>query len=661
MFVEIDTEGGGIKENDTITECIMRDEVKVNWLNKAALILGKSRPFSRWCNTVGITILFLMVCLTFIDVVLRYIFSQPIKGTYELTGLMLVLVVFLGIAYAQDEKLHVAVDVITDRLSPTARLVVETITTILSIGIFGILIWRSFAHVLYLLKVGAIHAPLVPVPSAPFAAIIVLGCTLLCLLLLRGLFNNMAEALRLHLRGYLWLLMFGIPILVVILAILWMQPTLWQLSLPVVGIIGIAFSLLLFFAGIPISFALMMTGFLFLAHVSGPGAALDVVGVELYRVTTTYVWAVIAFFVLMGFFALFAGFGEDLYYTAYKWLGRMPGGLAMATVGACTGFAAIVGDPMSVTATMGVTSLPEMRRYKYDDRLSSGVIAAGATIGPMIPPSVSFIIYAILTQQSIGKLFIAGIVPGLLLAIAFMALIYLRCRLNPSLGPPGGGSSWRERLVSLKAAGPVVILFLLVIGGIYAGIFTPCEGGAIGAVGAVIIGLIMRRFTWQKFNNALLGAGKVIAMTFLILVGAVLFTRFVGFCNLSGVITQFVTGLTVPSFAIVLLILLVFLVLGFVIDTLPLILIGIPIVHPVVVALGYDPIWFTVLMVLTIHLGMITPPVGLNIFTLKGVAKDIPIGTIYRGVFPFVLATLVVVGLILILPPLATWLPNLLY
>ena len=632
-----------------------------NWLSKADRALGKVSLFTRWVNTVGLGVFFLMLCLNFADVFLRYVFNRPMLGVKEITGVMLVLMASLAIAYTHSEKRHVAVEVITGRLSPKARLVMNTITTLIGIGVFGILVWRSAVHFLWFLKMGTISTYAIKIPAAPFAAVITLGCTLLLLLLLRDLLNNVAEGLRLRFRGYLWLLMFGIPILLLVLAIFWMQPTLWQLSLPTVGIIGVACSLVFIFTGMPIAFALILTGFLFVGHIRGTYTALDMVGTELYTTLSNYLWAVIAFFVLMGFFCLFARFGEDIYHSAYKWIGHMRGGLAVATIGASTAMAGIVGDNLSVVSTMGTVALPEMRKYKYHDRLSSGTIAAGSTIGPMIPPSMGFILYGILTEQSIGKLFIAGVIPGLLLAIAFAATIYLRCRYNPELGPPGGRSTWGERLVSLKAGGPIAALFLLVIGGIYAGIFTPTEGGGIGAAGAVIIGLAMRRFTWQNFNSALLGAGRIMGMIFLILVGAMMFTRFIAWCNLSDVVKQFMTGLALPPATIVLLILLIFLALGFVIDIMPLILIGVPIFHPVAIALGYDPVWFTVLVVLIIQVGLITPPFAVILFALKGVAKDIPIGTIFRGVFPFVLATVVVAGLIFILPPLATWLPNLLY
>ena len=636
-----------------------RKTTQANRLDKVISGLGKVGIVSSWCNTVGVSVLFLTVILTFADVLLRYLFNSPIRGAFETTGLMMIVAVFLGIAYSQKEKGHVGVDAITQRLSTTGQLTMGVITTLIGIGVFTIVTWQAVVLTLSFWERGAIHSPNAPFPIAPFAGIIAFGSALLLLALVLDFLVDLFEALKRSLKAHLWLLMFGIPVALGVFAVFWMRPTLWQIEPVTIGVIGVVCSLLFLLTGMPIAFALILTGFLFIGHLQGSAAALDIIGSQLYRVTSNYIWAVIAFFVLMGCLCLFNRFGEDLYYAAHKWLGRISGGLAMATVAACTAFSAIVGDPISVTAAMGATALPEMRRYKYDDYLTSGVIAAGSTLGPMIPPSLTFIIYAILTEQSIGKLFIAGIIPGLLLAISFMGIVYLRCRLNPSLGPRGPVTTWGEKMSTFKAGGPIVILFVLVIGGIYGGIFTPLEGGGIGAVGAVIIGLIMRRLTWRTFNLALLSAGKIIAMVFLLLIGAMIFTRFVAFCNLPDVVTQFMTSLALPHIVIVLIILLIFFILGFIMDTNPLVLIFVPILHPVAMAMGYDPIWFTVLVVLIINVGMITPPVGISLFALKGVAKEIPIATIYRGVMPFVLATLVVVAIIIIVPGAATALPNL--
>lgn len=628
--------------------------------SKVALILDKTSLVSRWSHMVGVGILFLMACVTFADVLLRYIFSRPLTGTTEVTELMLVMVVYLGIAHTHYKKGHVAVDVIIDRLRPKARLVMDTIITVFSVGVFFILAWQSSREFLWVLETGAQHSHYLYTPKVPSMVAMFFGCTMVSLLLLRDLFSNVAEGLRLHLNGQLWLLMFGIPFLVLVLAIPWMQPGLWHLNLATVAVIGLIFSLLFFFLGMPISFVLVMISILFIAHIRGLQVAFDIVGVELFRTTASYIWAAVAFFVLMGYFSLVAGFGRDLYYVTYKWLGHIHGGLTSAIIAACTAFSSMVGDALSSIITIGAVSLPEAKRYHYDNRLSVGAIAAGAIIGPLIPPSITFIFYGALTGMSIGKLFIAGIIPGLLLSGAFVLTSYIWCRSQPGIGPPGERIAWRERIVSLKLVGPVALLFLLVVGGIYAGVFTPSEGGGIGATCVVLIGLAMRRFTWQKFNSALLEAGKVISMLFLIIVGATMFARFAVLCNLPELVRESVATLNLAPAGIIITFLLAFFILGFFINVSALVLIGVPIVHPIAVGIGVDPIWFAVLLVMVVNVGMITPPVGAVLFALKGVAKDVSIGAIYAGVIPFILATVVVVCLIFILPPLATWLPSIL-
>jgi tripartite ATP-independent transporter DctM subunit len=632
----------------------------MNRLNKAIQAMDKVAVFSSWCNSVGIAIVFLTVCLTFVDVILRYIFNRPIIGVYELVSMLMVAVAYLGIAHTQDEKAHVAADLVTARLAPKSRLIVETTAIILSIGLFIILIWRSAVQTSWFLETGNQASRFIPLPTAPFAGVIVLGCTLLCLILIRDLLKNSAEALKLQFRGYQWLIMFGVPIVVTVLAALWMLPGLWQMSKGIVAILGATFFVVFLFTGMPASFSLILTGLIFLGHIVGTGSMFNIVSADIFRSTATYTWAVLAFFVLMGYMCLTSRLGEDLYHMAYKWLGRISGGMAVATVAACAAFGAIVGEALSPTITFGAVALPEMRKYKYSDVLSCGSIVGGATLGPIIPPSLSFIIYGVLTGESIGRLFVGGIIPGLLFAVIMVLVIYFWCRFKPNAGPRGEPSTWGEKIKSTRSGLPIFILFVLVIGGIYAGIFTPTEGGAIGAVLAFVIGLVMRRWSWQKINTAFLETGKVVAMVFLMIFGATLFTRFGEYCNLTILITDFLTGLNVSPNILVLFILVVFFILGFPVDILPLVLIGVPLVYPITTAMGVDPIWFAVMLCITIGVGEITPPVGVVLYAMKHVAK-VPINIVFWGALPFVLATMFGIALLFFFPSLVTWLPNLLY
>jgi len=647
--------------NECTKEIQVKESSLLTGLAKIITILNKIGKVSRWANLVGLITFFLMILFNFVNVILRYFFNRPIIGDKEITSVLLVVVVGLGIAYTQSQKGHVTVDIITNFVSSRVKLIMNTITSLIGIGLFAIILWRSIVQFIWFWQQNTINTYTIQIPSAPFEAVILLGLVLMLLLLIRDFTANLIDCIKQCINIATWLMMLGIFVVVVALGILWMQPGLWEMNLATVGILGVVVSLIFLFSGMPISFALILSSFLFIGHIRGVATAFDTMGTTLYATFSNYLWAVLAFFVIMGFFCLWAKFGEDLYRSAHKWIGHISGGLGIATIAACTAMASIVGDTLSVVSTMATVALPEMKKFKYNDGLSTGAVAAGATIGPMIPPSMGFIMYGIITQQSIGKLFIAGIIPGILLALAFSLTIYIQCRKNPLLGPPSEKSSWKDRFVSLKAGGPVVVLFLLVIGGIYVGAFTPTEGGAVGAAGALIIGLFMRRLNKEKIMESLLGAGKIIAMVFLIIYGATLMTRFIAWCNLGEIVRQSITALSLPHFAIALLIFLVFFILGFIIDIMPIFLIGIPIFHPIMISMGYDPIWVALELTALIQLGLITPPVATNLFAIKGVAQTVPISVIYKGIWPFVMATLSVVIILFLLPGVVTWLPNLLY
>jgi tripartite ATP-independent transporter DctM subunit len=629
----------------------------VEGLNRAIRALDKVSIFSRWTNVIGVSGFFIMICFSFIDVIMRYVFHSPMRYVTELVEVMMIVSIFLAIAHTQNVKSHVAVDLITSKLSARARLIMEFLTIVLGLGIFAIIIWQTVEEIPWALANNTIHTQSFRVSKAPFLAIIALGSTCLWLLLLRDLLQKVVDAQKLGMKQYQWFLMFTLPVIALALAGLWTQPTMWQTGLTTAGLIGILAALFLFLIGMPISFALLLVSFIFTFHIRGSNIAFDILATDIYRTTGTYSFSAVNFFVLVGYFCLFAGFGTDLYRAAYKWFGHLRGGLAIATVGACTGYAAIVGDSLSATATMGAVALPEMKKYKYDDRLSAGSICGGSFLGPIIPPSVTFVFYGLFTKLSIGDLFVAGIIPGVLIALIFSAIIVVWCRRNPSIGPPGEKSTWVPRIVSLKAGGPVLLLFVLVIGGIYMGVFTPTEGGSIGAMISFLLGLGMRRFTWKNFAEAMLESGKVISMIFLIIIGAVLFTRFAAWCNMSQTISDFFTGLGLSPMIYVILVLVVFIILGAVMDIMPLLLIGVPILHPIAVSLGINPLWFAVLVVLAINLGALTPPVGLILFVYKGMAKDVSMASVYRGALPFVLGIILAMVLIILIPSLATWLP----
>jgi len=627
-------------------------------LIKVIHILDRFNPFVRWLHMAGMGICFLWACFIFTDVILRYVFNRPFAASTTVCELTLLVVVFFGVAYTQLEKGHIAVDAITSRLPPRAAIVLDTTVSLISLVLVGVLIWQGVENTLAFTRTGITGGGMYEIPLSPFAALIPFGCTLLLVMLLRDLLTKMVEAMRLRLGVHIWSLMLGVPVLIMVLLLLWMQPVLPAISPPIVGLIALAALVILVFSGMPIAFVLIILGVVSLGHLTNPVSGFSSVGTGLYWHVADYGWSVIALFILMGFFVIAADIGKDAYDTAYKWVGHIRGGLAATTIGGSTGFAAVCGDDFAAIATMSTIALPEMKRYRYADSLATGAVAAGATLGPMIPPSIGFIVYGILSYQSIGKLFIAGIIPGLLLALSFVAVIYIMCRRNPKLGPPGERSSWGPRLRSLKGSGPILLLFLVVIGGIYAGIFTAMEGGAIGAFMAFFIALVTGRLTRQKFKLALVDGGKFIVSLLFMIVGSMIFSHALAGSNLTRMLAEFIGGLTVHPLVIMGCIMLMYLILGCITSAPIVLILTVPILAPILSGLGFDLIWVGVLLVLLTNLGVITPPYGMGVFLLKGVAKDVDLFTIYRGVIPFVVSSIVVAVLILFFPSLATWLPN---
>jgi tripartite ATP-independent transporter DctM subunit len=630
------------------------------FLDKSINLLNYVGIFSHWTNVIGVSFLFLMIAVTFVDVIMRYIFNRPFLGVVELTEVLMIVAIFMAIAHTQDRKAHIVIDLVTSKLTAKPRLVLEFITNLLGLGLFVILTWRITVQAIFFIGRNQMHSQLMPIPAAPFALIIGLGCACMGLLILRDILKQAIEAGKLKLGWQCWLIIIGIPVLFVVLSWFWMQPDLLKISLPMLGVIGIVFSLVMMMAGMPIALSLIITALLFIGHIKGTEIAFTMIGTELYRNAGTYSWSVLPFFVTMGFVCLNAKFGDDLYFAAYKWLGHLKGGMAIATIGACTGFAAIVGDGVAAVATMGSVAMPQMQKYNYDVRLSSGAIIAGASLGPIIPPSTLFIIYGVLTSVSVGAMFIAGLIPGIIMSFIFIMTIILWCRINPNLAPTGERSSWKERLASLKGIGSVLILFFIVIGGIYLGAFTPTEGGAIGAIGAFLIGLVLKRWRRHNIQQALLDSGKTVSMVFLILAGGLMFTRFMGWCNLSGTITTLIMEAGLSPMIYIWIVLLVLTILGLFIDTMPMMLIGVPIIAPVAKAFGIDPLWFGIVICVAINLGAMTPPVGITLFVMKGMNKEIPMDKIYKGSLPFCIGMLGSLIIIVLVPSLVTWLPDLL-
>ncbi len=419
---------------------------------------------------------------------------------------------------------------------------------------------------------------------------------------------------------------------------------------------GLMFALL--FIGVPIGFAMAIGGVLGMSLIIGLAPALGLFATTAYESTVNYSLSIIPLFILMGSIASRSGLSRELYKAFDTWIGSFRGGLALATIGACGAFAAICGSSLATAATMSKVALPEMRRFHYAESLATGSVAAGGVLGILIPPSVILVLYGILTETSIGDLFIAGFIPGLLTILGFMVAISVVTRIWPGISHPGETSTLRQKLEALGTTWGVLLLFALVIGGIYLGVFTPTEAAGVGAVGAFVISGLRRRLTLQAIREALLETVTTTAMVFVVLIGAITVNNLLIFSGLASALSAFVTGLDLQPLAIIAVILLIYLVMGCIFDSLAMILLTIPIFFPIVQSLGLDPVWFGILVVMVVELGLITPPIGMNVFVIKGMVPEVSLNTIYVGVLPFCVAQVLLIVLIVLFPAIATWLPS---
>lgn len=610
-----------------------------------------------FCFRFCTIILGIMSIPIFCDVVLRYVYGKTIPGIIEIEEFILVCIVFLSMAFLQHKKGHVVIDILVSRFPNWIQPLLDCLVYLLSLVVFVLISYETIKSGFD--KFGELSFALeIPIPIFVFAA--AFGMILMSLVLFQDVFKTVSHVIKI--RKWRWLL-----VIFALIVFLFSLPTIisltqWEPSGLILGCSGMILLFALIFLKMPIAFAMAFVGFLGMWTLTGnANASLSMLGSIPYGEVANFVLCVAPLFIFMGELVYFSGMSDDLFETAYKWLGRLPGGLSMSSIAGCAGFAAVCGDSLATAITMGSVALPEMQKKKYSPSLATGGIAAGGTLGILIPPSVGFIFYALVTEESIGKLFIAGILPGILLTCLFILCIYLIAKMDPSKAPRGEKTTFKEKMISLKGVLPMLGLFVLILGGILGGIFSPTEGGAIGAVGAFVYALFRRRINLKVLKQATSQAAGITCKLIIIIMGVGVLGAFLAATRLPYELAEIVINMQVNRYIVLAAIVMLYLLLGCVLNVIPIILLTMPAIFPTVLALNFDPIWFGVISVLLMEMGQITPPIGIIVFAVSSVAKDVPLETIFRGILPFLLCMIVCIVILTIFPQIALYLPNLIF
>ncbi len=613
-------------------------------------ILTRFAQWIQWPSNIAICVMPIVIC---VDIVMRF-FGKAMLGSIEVQNNLLVLNTFSTIALLQITHTHMGIELIYDNFSDFFKKVADCMVSTLSFSVLCLLAYQAFNT--FVKKTGYLSDELF-IPVQVYYIIPVIGLALACIM---AGFNMIKD---------LWLNFINKRIVEIILGILltcaiiyfpfWYKAADFDISYFALG--GIIFLIMFFllFCKMPIAWVMCTAGAIGLAIVSRSLIpAMSYIGSTPYAAVAQNAFVALPMFVLMGTLILYSGISQDLFECANKWIGHKPGGLGIATIAGCTGFAAVSGDSMATAVTMGSVALPEMEKLKYDNALSTGALAAGGTLGILIPPSSGFIIYGIVTETSIGRLFLAGVIPGLLLASMFMLYIYYVAKTSPEKAPAGQRYPYSERLRSLSGVLPMIALFVLVLGGIILGIFSPTEGGGVGAMGAFLFALAKGKASYANISTALKVAGSLSAKRMSIMIGVGILGYFFAATRLPFEIADWLTGFDLNRYIILAIIIFVFIILGCVMNVMPMLTLILPSLFPSIVALGFDPVWFGVVSVMVMEMGQITPPVGVVVFALAGVATKIPMVTIFRGIVPFLMLIILGVVIVTAFPGLATWLPN---
>lgn len=620
-------------------------------LESLSALIRRTESFCQRLSAIGMYIFMGLVVLTFADVFLRYLFHRPVSGSIEITEMLMSVVLFSSVAYTYWKRGHVSMDIVTGKLTELNRNRLGTVTTFWSLAVVFFCITCMGRYAMTTTDTTSVWN----LPFAPFIWFAVFGCVLLFLAVLSHFLDQLAFVFR-EGGGGSACLMLAIGLVGVAFSVWVAVERLPGIGAPAQGVIGMVYMFTLFFLGMPVAFALMGTSLVFIASLRGLTAALNLYGTAWFSTCSSYTWAPLMFFLLMGFLCFYSRFGEDLYRTARNWCGHMRGGLAIASVCACTALGAVVGDALVGCIAMMTIALPEMRRHGYDDKLAIGTLACSGGIGSLIPPSSNFIIYGVLAEQSIADLFIAGVFPGLVCMACFIVAILIMVWRNPDLAPRLPRVPMRERLVSLRTGLPIIVIFVVVIGGIYAGLFTATEGGGIGAFTTLFLALLMGRLSWSIVTSGLNDTGKTISMAFTVLGGAGVFSYFMTMSKIPMILAGVIASLNMPPMAVMLAIIVCMSFLGCFIPAIPLMLICVPIFLPLATLFGWNLVWFGVIINILVTMAGMTPPFGVSLFVAKELSNT-PLGLVYRSSIPFILAFFLCLGLCIAFEPLSTWLP----
>lgn len=590
------------------------------------------------------------------DVISRHVFVKSMEGVIEMETLGLVLLVFSAMPFVTMTATHIVIDLFFDRFSPLHQRRLEALSYALcactALLFAGLSFLSGAEEIAYTLT---LH-----IPESFFFQYVAfcLACT------------GIGMMFRfLHTARAMWAEKDAVGIIFALLTVaaLFALPFIYKnsgtkLSSLSIGTICFWVMFVLLFLRIPIGFVMAAIGTLGLLCVMRTTSnAFSLVADIPYKETVNFVLVAVPMFMLMGEVMSVVGISKDMFDCFNKWLGRMPGGLACATVAGCAGFGAICGESLPTVIAMSTVALPEMRNKGYDSGLACGALASGGTLGILIPPSMGFVWYSIMTEESIGKLFVAGIIPGLVLAAIFIVIIVIRVKWNPALAPKSEEYPLREKIASIVGLFPVGLIFLLVVGGILGGYFTPGEGGAVGTVGGILFGLARRRLSGKGLSRAILTTVIMSGKLFLLLMGVYVLSGFFASTRIPALLAQFVAGLEMNRYIVLGVVIVLYIVLGCCMNITPMMLLTLPTIFPTIQALGFDGIWFGVITVILMECGMITPPVGMNVFTMASLVPDVPMAKIFRNVMPFFLGMLLCVLLIIIFPQIALWLPGMLF